>query len=229
MNDTNEDFISDLKLAFDVMNKRLFDNKLKNVDFIVRNKKKVGLRWIVENNAIVIGSDFLNVEFEEILSILLHEMVHIDNFQANIVDVTDNQYHNKKFLAIASQKGLVLIKHKTQGWSITSTFVPRNVVNKLHCKKPTKQQLALRIETFQSITLNRLKYRELQREIREKIKQEKPAKTYFLKYECNCLPPHNSIRSGRRSDGPNALNICCLNCNSNFKCVENFDKESIDG
>jgi hypothetical protein len=41
-------------------------------------------------------------------------------------------------------------------------------------------------------------------------------KQCFLKYICQCSPPHNSIRSGRRPNGPHALHIQCLMCGANF-------------
>lgn len=43
---------------------------------------------------------------------------------------------------------------------------------------------------------------------------------YFMKYQCKCKPPHNSIRSGCRPDGPNRLNIICKDCGQPFTCVE---------
>ena len=137
------------------------------------------------------------------------------------------KYHNKHFLASANQVGLVVIKHKTQGWGITSTVFPRNIVERTFIKRPLKNVIVRRNKVFQEIKLNEKLLTESRVDLQNRIKNEKPVKTFFLKYECNCAPPHNSIRSGRRPDGPNALNIQCMNCLSKFECVTDlgFDEE----
>lgn len=218
-------FLGELERAYDHLNKTLFDGQLKKVPFAIQIKKKVVLRWFSESDTIVIGMDITKLEFGEILGVLLHEMIHIANHQAGLPDVTTNQYHNKYFLQQALTVGMMVIKHKTQGWAITGIVYPRNVVERVFIKRPTKEALKARVDSFNGIELDKSAYKDLQSQIREKIKQEKPTKTYFLKYQCNCPPPHNSIRSGRRPDGPNALNIQCLSCRSQFECVTDLDTE----
>jgi hypothetical protein len=193
------------------------------VPFSVQYKKKVSLRWTPDIEGVVIGSDFLKLEYGEIPCALLHEMIHISNYQCGDVDVTANQYHNKHFLQVALEVGLVVIKHKTQGWAITSTTYPRNVVERIYIKKPNKEAIKRRNDIFDEISIDKTIFKLARAEIRERIKSEKPTKTFFLKYQCNCPPPHNSIRSGRRPDGPNALNIQCLNCRSQFECVTDLE------
>jgi len=218
-------FILELERAFDHLNKKLFDGKLAKVQFSIQTKKKTVMRWSPEIDSIAIGVDIVKLEFGEILAVLLHEMIHVSNHQNGTLDVTTNQYHNKYFLQKALAVGLVVIKHKTQGWAITGTIFPRNVVERVYVKKPFKENVTNRFNAFNSIELDKTAYKNLQANIREKIKLEKPTKTFFLKYQCNCLPPHNSIRSGRRPDGPNALNIQCLNCRSQFECVTELDQD----
>lgn len=212
-------FIVELEQAFSQLNKFLFNGKIKKVPFSIHVKKKVVLRWVPESKTIAIGLDIAKLEFGEILGVLLHEMIHIVNDQADLPDVTTNQYHNKYFLQQALAVGFVVIKHKTQGWAITGTVFPRNVIERAYIKRPTRENVLKRVKAFDAIELDKNLFKELQNDIKGKTKLEKPTKTYFLKYQCNCLPPHNSIRSGRRPDGPNALNIQCLNCRSQFVCV----------
>jgi hypothetical protein len=58
------------------------------------------------------------------------------------------------------------------------------------------------------------------KEIRKAIKEKGRSKVCFLKYECGCPPPHNSIRSGRRPDGSHPLKAVCMVCGKSFNCVE---------
>lgn len=215
---------AELGRIFDFLNKTLFDGRLKPTPFSIQPNKKVSIRFSPESNSIIIGAGFAKMGTQEIPATLLHEMVHVSNFQSGVVDVTANQYHNKEFLEAALGVGLVVIKHKTQGWAITSTFYPRNVVSPNNVRKPSKEKTIARTEAFSEIRVDKVVLRAGRSDIKEKVKERKPPKTYFLKYECDCQPPHNSIRSGRRPDGPNALNIQCLQCKSKFVCVSEGEK-----
>lgn len=214
----------ELEKVFQSLNASLFSGKLKPVQIAIQTKKKVSIRWMPDSNALIVGADFPKIEYSEIPNFMLHEMVHIYNAQNGIVDVTANQYHNKSFLQAALNVGLVVIKHKTQGWGITSTIYPRNVVESIYVKRPQKEDIALREAAFSKLNIDKTVFKTARTEIRERLRREKPPKTYFLKYQCNCPPPHNSIRSGRRPDGQNALNIQCLNCRSHFECVSDLEE-----
>lgn len=214
--------LAELKRVFDVLNKSLFNKQIRACEFSIQPKKKFGLRWHPDSKSIILGCDFVKMDSHEFMHNLLHEMVHIYNFQQEIVDVTTNQYHNKHFLECALNVGLVVIKHKTQGWAITSTAYPRNVTERIFIRKPSKQRILKRNEVFSELKINQVAFKNIKTQLIEAIKTELPAKTFFLKYECECPPPHNSIRSGRRPDGPNALNIKCMNCNAVFTCVSDF-------
>lgn len=212
--------LTELERIFNFLNQRLFNGEIKPVSIAVQAKKKCSLRYFSEEKILNIGSEFGNLQHQDILGVMLHEMIHIYNEQKDMIDVTANQYHNKYFLTMALQAGLVVIKHKSQGWSITSTLYPRNVIDREYIKKPTREAIQRRIEVFDSINLDKQAYKQIKNDLLAKVKKEKPAKVFFLKYVCNCPPPHNSIRSGRRPDGPNALNITCNNCRSKFECVD---------
>lgn len=216
--------LEELKRIFLILNKSLFHGDLQPVPFTIQTKKKISLRWMLDAKAIVLGADFPKLEYSEVLSVLTHEMIHVLNYQAGTQDVTTNQYHNKTFLEGALSVGFYVIKHKTQGWSITSTIYPRNVVDKFYIKRPDKELVKIRNTAFESAVLDQSLFNAGRLDIRDRIRSEKPVKTYFLKYECNCPPPHNSIRSGRRPDGPNALNIQCMNCKSQFECVTELEE-----
>jgi len=211
----------ELQEAYQVLNRELFDGSLSSVNFSVLPKKKFSFKFLHEQNCIVIGGEFPKLDRCDILPQLLHEMVHIFNFQKNIEDVTANQYHTiKHFLPIALSVGLIAIKHKSQGWSITSPISPRNVVEKEFVRYPELSAIKKRSDTFDSILFDKSLISKAQAEIKLRAADGKPTKTFFLKYVCNCPPPHNSIRSGRRPDGINALNIVCMNCRSRFICME---------
>jgi hypothetical protein len=205
--------------AFQTLN-QLFENSLAPVCFLVQPKRKFAIKYDKDQNIVFIGGEFAKLDRCDILPQLLHEMIHIFFSQSGIEDVTANQYHTiKYFLTKALSVGLVVIKHKSQGWSITSPVSPRNVVEKEFVKIPEKFAVALRVAVFNSISLDKNIISKVQSEIKQITQKEKPSKTFFLKYVCNCPPPHNSFRSGRRPDGANALNIVCMNCHSRFVCV----------
>ena len=224
--DIKNDLVSEIERACEFLNKILFDNKIQPFQIAIQTKKKVAIKWQTDIETLVIGAEFLQLEFNDLLGVLLHELIHISNYQRGIVDVTINQYHNKRFLELANEIGLVVIKHKTQGWGITSTIFPRNIIEKSYIKRPLKKAILRRNKAFEELNFNKKIINEARIEFQNKIKHERPVKTFFLKYECNCSPPHNSIRSGRRPDGPNALNIQCLNCRSEFVCVTDLSSAS---
>lgn len=206
--------------AFQILNKHLFENVLIPVNFSVQPKKKFAIKYLSDQNLIIVGGEFVKLDNCDILPQILHEMIHVFFSQKGIEDVTANQYHTiKHFLTKALSVGLIVIKHKSQGWSITSPIAPRNVVEKEFIKMPVKASVEARVNAFEKISLDKSIIAKCQLEIKKLLEKEKPPKEFFLKYVCNCSPPHNSLRSGRRPDGANALNIMCLNCRSKFVCV----------
>lgn len=76
-----------------------------------------------ESNAyeLNIGAGTLDRPIENVVSTLLHEMVHIYNLMNNIQDCSrGNTYHNKKFKEKAESVGLHIDYDSRIGWSITS-------------------------------------------------------------------------------------------------------------
>lgn len=68
-----------------------------------------------------IGAGTLDRPIENVVSTLLHEMVHIYHLQNDIQDTSrGNTYHNKKFKTKAEEVGLVIDHDPRIGFSITS-------------------------------------------------------------------------------------------------------------
>lgn len=68
-----------------------------------------------------IGAGTLNRPIENVVSTMLHEMVHLYNMMHNIQDCSrGNTYHNKKFKSKAEEVGLIIDYDSRIGWSITS-------------------------------------------------------------------------------------------------------------
>lgn len=68
-----------------------------------------------------IGAGTLDRPIENVVSTLLHEMVHIYHLQNGIQDCSrGGTYHNKKFKKKAESVGLIIDYDKKIGWSITS-------------------------------------------------------------------------------------------------------------
>jgi len=211
------------KDLFVLLNQKLFDAGLSTPDFQLDVSKKFGLRWNSDSNILLFGSEFHKFSMYDFIVNLIHEMIHIKNHSQRIVDVSVNQYHNKFFLREAIQLGFHVIRHKTQGWCVLSTFAPRNIVDVDFYKSPTNAACN-RLHGFLSQQkFNRTFFFEAVSSIKQAVDSIKPAKLFFLKYECKCPAPHNSVRSGRRPDSPNALNAFCKICNSDFICVSPVD------
>jgi len=213
-------FLRELEMAFDHFNNSLFDGALSMPVHVVRQDKKVVFRFLPDSHSLVIGSKFSSATQETILQEYLHEMIHMENSRRGEVDCTSNQYHNKRFLETALEKGFFVSKHEAQGWSKTRFSKPDS---DSECKEPSTEAHEWLLSALRLITLDKQLIEEGQEEIARIITSSAPAKVCFLKYVCECDPPHNSIRSGRRPDGPNPLQIKCLVCKAKFTCVDESD------
>lgn len=75
---------------------------------------------------IAIIGEYLNRGMNQVLSTLLHEMVHLYNLVNDIKDTSRNgTYHNKKFKDVAEDHGLFIDKDNRIGWS-HSTLTPES-------------------------------------------------------------------------------------------------------
>lgn len=68
-----------------------------------------------------IAADYLNRPIENVVSTLLHEMVHIYNMMHDTQDTSRGYtYHNKHFKEKAESVGLIVTRDDKIGWSITN-------------------------------------------------------------------------------------------------------------
>lgn len=66
-------------------------------------------------------ADYLNRSFEEIVTTLLHEMVHLYNLQIGVKDTSrSGTYHNKQYKIAAEQHGLIVERDPKYGYTLTS-------------------------------------------------------------------------------------------------------------
>ena len=201
--------------VFAALNANLFKGALKEPNFDVFPKKRCVVDFCPETMSIFAGGDIVKVDNPTILASFLHAMVHLKNYSDGIVD-NRKGYHNGRFLDAALAVGLFATYHLSYGWKPTYLSVPKGV-KKIRC--PAKEDVEKRKKVFQLLNVSKASIRKVRLRIKEISKRTRTG-IYFLKYECECDPPHNSIRSGRRPDGQSPLHIKCLDCGSLFKCVD---------
>lgn len=200
--------------AYKKLNDKLFGSRLPLPNIQVDISRKYVMRWELAGNFLYIGAPFAKATTLGVLEALVHEMIHIENHQKEITDVKANQYHNSKFLKSALAIGFFVRRHPSQRWSLTTAHMPS-----ASCHKPDSEQNKKLLAVLESINFCPKNLEKDINFVMATLKDSKPTKSFFLKYECKCPPPHNSIRSGRRPDSPNALDILCRKCQAVFQCV----------
>lgn len=206
--------VEEIKKLFSDVNKGVFSNKLETPTISIQTDKKVIFKFSPEFDTLIVGSKFAKASLDEILSSLFHEMVHISNFSKGIIDCTSNQYHNKKFVNSALDAGLFVMPHKTQGWGVTKLEITAKDAK--HAREPSEKSLSIRRKVIDSLTFDRGVIQKSQKAMSKQL-ASRGHKICLLRYVCDCPPPHNSIRSGRRPDGDHPLQITCNQCHSEFK------------
>jgi hypothetical protein len=214
--------VEQIEAAYDVLNRRLFGRVLPKCEMTFSPRSKHLIRWMPESDQYSIGSELAVATLQDILVQLAHEMVHRKNSMDGLVDCTSNQYHNHKFLAVALGVGLYVAYQKTQGWCTTLAEAPVGY-DPQSVKVPESQALKRREEAFAKCELTEEAVEAAREQIRRVTQQNRRPKVYFMKYQCACPGPHNSIRSGRRPDGAHALRITCQACMQPFKCVHDLE------
>lgn len=205
-----------IKMLFASCNKNFFNGELLEVPFFIDSRKKE-MFCFTAGKGIFCGHSILTCNnLEQFIISFFHELIHIYHFQNGILDLSSNNYHNKHFLKKANSIGFFVYSVKNKGFVNLSII---NLGNKGFIPKGRPNNFLI---DFLNKTMNKNLIESLnlliKKALLEKIDSRK-SKEFFLKYECKCPKPHNSIRSGRRPDSKNALQIHCKNCNSDFFCV----------
>lgn len=208
--------MSDVLTAFERLF-RFFDSRhfsgLVMPTFRCDFRKKATFRFHPKTFEFVIGRSLLRLTHREALVDFLHEMIHIYNHAAGVVDHAPvNQYHNQRFASAAHNVGFHVLKHPTHGWSVLSTEPPARGDQ---CLFADDDDLAFLRGSLASAPLDLETFQETQRAIgREGGFVVR--KVCQIKYVCKCPPPHNAIRSGRRPTGRHPLDVTCNLCHSRF-------------
>jgi hypothetical protein len=204
--------------AFNWFNPHLFGSSLKFPQFQIDIKKKVCFKF--EAHLFVVGVEFHQITEQELTISFIHEIIHFHHSQQGVIDVTRNQYHNKNFAKTAANLGFYVGQDKNKGWS--NLFI-ENPNNKQILQTPQKDNNLKLKNVVNNFIWDYSKIKAINAEIQKlHLQSNVKSKQFFLKYQCKCPSPHNSIRSGRRPDGKNALEIFCRKCNSEFFCVSEY-------
>lgn len=120
-----------LNKVFKLINTEYFDNELEMPTITIQSTvgayghvttSKV---WKTESGKasyeLNIGADYLNRPIENIVATLIHEGCHLYAMQNGIKDTSNKGvYHNKRFKALAEERGLIMERHDKYGWTITT-------------------------------------------------------------------------------------------------------------
>ena len=119
-----------LNKIFDLLNEEFFESALSRPTITIQSTPKAyghfSLRddtWVStigNSHEINIGAGTLSRNIEDIVTTLLHEMVHYYNYERGVQDCSrGNTYHNKHFRDEAEARGLQVSKSDKYGWAIT--------------------------------------------------------------------------------------------------------------
>ena len=119
--------VGQLEKMYNTLNADLFGGELPTPIITVQSKPgtyghcscaKVWRNKDTEQYEMNIAAEALDVEIEEVLDTLIHEMVHLYCRENGIQEVSrGGKYHNGKFKALAEEKGLVCYKAGQYGWN----------------------------------------------------------------------------------------------------------------
>lgn len=209
-----KELTDELQTIFDRFNNDLFSGSLAVCPFIINTRRNCTFRFDPSTYHMVVGSNFERGGLRDMMDAMLHQMCHINCKLHGISECTSNSYHNKKFRDQALAVGLICgCNH--HGWrKVTSTTA--NLTDGLReIAHPEKAVFDKREKIYLELmgSVDKVKIEGAKRE----LEGRQSKKSFFLKYVCGCPSPHNSIRSGRRPDGKNRLNIICGDCLQPFR------------
>ncbi len=118
-----------LNKIFDKLNERYFENALSKPIITIQSTPrayghvsvmKIWTSGEQNRRELNIGAGTINRPIENVVSTLLHEMVHIYNMQHDIKDTSrGGAYHNKNFKREAEKRDLIITHSDSIGWSVT--------------------------------------------------------------------------------------------------------------
>ena len=119
-----------LEKVFTYINKKFFDGDLEMPTITIQSTVgayghvTIAKVWKTKSgkasNELNIGADYLNRPIANIVATLIHEGCHLYAMQNGIQDTSNRGvYHNRRFKALAEERGLIISKHPTYGWTIT--------------------------------------------------------------------------------------------------------------
>lgn len=196
-----------------VLNERLFEGTLASPKF----EKDLGRKCVLHfspPNSYQYGSEIVTAPPDLISSELVHAMIHAKNHAQGVIDSTQNQYHNTHFLQEALRVGFCVVWHKSRGWALTFVDTAKAAGHEKF-RLPDEAANSVLKAAMAGVSIPKKSLGAWQRELAGEL-ADKPKKTFLLKYICRCSPPHNTVRSGRRPEGDNPLDITCNTCKSKF-------------
>ena len=118
-----------LNKVFKLINEEYFNNELEVPTITIQSTVgayghvSVNKVWHNDTEAtheLNLSADYLNRPIENIVATLIHEGCHLYALQNNIKDTSNRGiYHNKRFKQLAEERGLLIDRHETYGWTIT--------------------------------------------------------------------------------------------------------------
>lgn len=121
-----------LQTIFNAVNRDFYNGDLEKVVITVKQGRKPGVlgsfctckEWVqgdkLRHEISIAANHIGDRTIEEIVTTLMHEMVHLYSQQHGIKDVTrGGTYHNKEFKRTAENHGLDISYNQKIGWSIT--------------------------------------------------------------------------------------------------------------
>ena len=164
---------------------------------------KYGTMIQLATHELNLSADYLNRPIENIVATLIHEGCHLCALQNNIKDTSNRGiYHNKRFKALAEERGLQISRHETYGWTITEPTektLDFCIINQL-------EDIQIVRQTAYSIGISGGKAGSGSTPV---ARPKKPSST--RKYICPCCG--NSFRATK------TLRVLCMDCNVQFEEV----------
>ncbi len=205
----------ELVKIYSQFNQNLFKGELDNPIYEVNLKRKELFCYDHSSpRKIILGAGFINENnMRRIFDEMLHVMIHALNHKRGIIDRTKNHYHKQEFVDVALKVGLFVGKVGSRGWGFVSSL--REDCKSSEIQIPALNKQKRLSEIYHIINVDKSKIQEIQKKLSEDNCNKR---VFLLKYRCDCPAPHNTVRSGRRPNGKNGLNITCDICHGKFVC-----------